>query len=171
MEKFQFKLEQVAVSVDHKRREEAFRLLADLGMNEWSHDLVVATGSVGDDPDRTNVGQLAFNYQAGEIAAKATELEVLHYQAGDNFVDRAKDESNSDAIVTHFGMHVTSVQLGQVRQIMQRHSIRTSQEVDTVSHTNPVIRDSRRYKYVIFATRSLLGVDLKFIVRKELPAS
>jgi hypothetical protein len=38
--------------------------------------------------------------------------------------------------------------------------------VDTYLHTNPVIKDSRRYTYVIFNTRDILGVDLKFIVRR-----
>lgn len=170
MEKFQFKLEQVAISVAPKFRETAFKLLAELGMTDWAHDLVVAQGSVGADAGQTNVGALAFNYQAGDIG-KPVEFEVLQYQAGENFVDRAKSITDSAAITTHFGMHVDEVQLSIVRRIMSRYSIRTSQEVETVSHTNPVIRDSRRYKYVIFATRDLLGIDLKFIVRKELPTA
>jgi hypothetical protein len=35
------------------------------------------------------------------------------------------------------------------------------------SHTNPVISGKRWYNYVIFDTKEILGVDLKFIVRKE----
>jgi hypothetical protein len=37
----------------------------------------------------------------------------------------------------------------------------------TISHTNPVIAGKRWYTYVIFDTRSILGIDLKFIVRRE----
>ena len=40
-----------------------------------------------------------------------------------------------------------------------------AQEVFTESHTNPVIAGKRSYNYVIFDTREILGVDLKFIVR------
>lgn len=170
MEKFQFKLEQVAIAVNPRLRDSAFKLLADLGMDQWSHDMVVARGSVDRDEGLTNVGELAFNYQAGDIG-KPTEFEVLHYASGENFVDRAKSHCGAPAIATHFGMHVTELQLSQVRRIMQRYSIHTSQEVETLSHTNPVIRDSRRYKYVIFATRAMLGIDLKFIVRKEVPTA
>jgi hypothetical protein len=42
-----------------------------------------------------------------------------------------------------------------------------AQEVLTQSHTNPVISGKRWYNYVIFDTKDILGVDLKFIVRKE----
>ena len=40
-----------------------------------------------------------------------------------------------------------------------------AQEVMTESHTNPVIAGKRTYNYVIFDTKEILGVDVKFIVR------
>ena len=43
--------------------------------------------------------------------------------------------------------------------------IKVAQEVFTKSHTNPVIAGKRKYNYVIFDTKEILGVDLKFIVR------
>ena len=43
--------------------------------------------------------------------------------------------------------------------------IEVAQEVFTDSHTNPVIAGKRSYNYVIFDTKNILGVDLKFIVR------
>lgn len=164
---FQFKIEQVALSVDPSRRKQAVALLVELGMKDWVSDTVVARGTVGDLKEEvTNVGELSFNYDAATEGK--LELELLHYSAGDNFVDRAKREHDTKAITTHLGMHVTASHLGTVEGIMKRHGIGLSQQVETVSHTNKHIRDSRRYKYAIFATRSLIGVDLKFIVRKEL---
>lgn len=160
---FKFKAEQIALSVDPARRHIALSLLHALGMNEWHEDHVVAEGSVHDEEGLTNTAHLAFNYQA--TSAKPLELELLQYTEGRNFVDISKDHAGVNAIATHIGMHVTEEQLEEVREIFNRHGINTSQEVQTQSHTNPAIKDSRRYKYVIFFTRPLLGIDLKFIVR------
>ena len=38
-------------------------------------------------------------------------------------------------------------------------------DIFSESHTNPVIAGKRSYNYVIFDTKDILGVDLKFIVR------
>lgn len=166
---FKFKIEQIALSVDGRRVQQAMALLHDLGMTDWTGDTVHAEGSVGRDLGQSNVGELAFNYQAGDIS-KPLELELLSYTEGDNFVARAKKLHDAWGLVTHIGMHVTAEQLLTVRDIMCRHSIPTSQEVQTKDHTNPAIKDSRRYSYTIFATRDLLGTDLKFIVRLPYPA-
>lgn len=166
MQKFQFQIEQIALSIDQSRKNAAMALLADLGMTEWHKDTVVAAGSVGLSPGQTNTAELAFNYQVGG-KEKLLELELLNYTEGDNFVRRALAGTEASSIVTHIGMHVTAEQLEEVWRIMQGHGISTSQVVRTQSHTNPVIKDSRRYTYAIFATRDLIGVDLKFIVRKD----
>ena len=161
----QFKIEQVALSVNPGKRALALALLEDLGMTDWAIDNVTAVGSVDDDEGLTTKGLLAFNYQAGDIGGKAVELELLHYTDGDNFVDRAKAEYVTSAIATHIGMHCTEQELEEARAIFAKYGITTSQEVRTIAHTNPAIKDSRRYQYSIFATRSLIGIDLKFIVR------
>ena len=161
---FKFKFEQIALSIDPSRRQRALNLLADLGITEWHEDEVVATGTVGEPEIRQNTAHLAFNYQA--TSDKPLELELLEYTQGVNFVSEAKVKHGAQAIATHIGMHVTEEQLeNEVRPIFERFMIGTSQEVKTDSHTNPAIKDSRRYQYTIFATRDLLGIDLKFIVR------
>lgn len=161
---FKFKFEQIALSVDPLRRAVALALLDELGITDWHEDHVNATGTVGGESVHKNTAHLAFNYQA--TSEKPLELELLQYTNGFNFVDDAKDMHRADAIATHIGMHVTAEQLeNEVRPIFERFMIKTSQEVKTDSHTNPAIKDSRRYQYTIFATRDLLGIDLKFIVR------
>lgn len=160
---FKFKFEQIALSIDPSRRQFALNLLSDLGLTEWHEDHVAAFGSVGNDFG-DNVAHLAFNYQA--TSAKPLEVELLEYTEGNNFVDQVKRDQRTNAIATHIGMHVTEEQLeNEVRPIFDHFLIGTSQEVKTSSHTNPAIKDSRRYQYTIFATRDLLGIDLKFIVR------
>lgn len=165
----QFKIEQIALYPENSVRARNF--LAKLGMSEWFHDDVVARGSVHTERDCENEAHLAFNYQAGNgtdaDAVKPLELEVLTYTDGENWMDVAMDcgEVGKFGAVSHLGMHVTEEQLVEFDQVMRDEGISVAQRVVTKSHTNPAIKDSRRYKYVIYDTRFLIGVDLKFIVR------
>ena len=69
--------------------------------------------------------------------------------------------------VSHLGMHVTSGELEGWRHFFAERGIVVAQEVKTHEHTNPVIAGKRFYTYVIFNTRPILGVDVKFIVRRD----
>lgn len=150
-----FKIEQVAIAP--KDPERAIDLLKKLGMDQWHHDTVVAAGQVFGYPGR-NTAELAFNYQGIE----GKELEVLNYVQGQNWIDtRGKN------IVSHLGMHCSEKELTEYRQFFASEGIQVAQEVNTESHTNPVIAGKRQYNYVIFDTKHILGVDLKFIVRKD----
>ena len=62
-------------------------------------------------------------------------------------------------------MRVTAAELAEWRKFFKEEGIQVAQEVVTDSHTNPNIAGQRRYNYVIFDTREIIGVDLKFIVR------
>jgi hypothetical protein len=110
-----------------------------------------------------NKALLQFNYQAGNgsdaEAGKPLELEVLHYTEGRNWMQEAPNT------VSHLGMHCSAEELATFRAYFESKGIDVAQEVITQSHTNPHIANSRRYNYVIFDTRAILGVDLKFIVR------
>jgi hypothetical protein len=165
MTKLHFRVEQIALAPI--RCKVAQEILSDLGLNEWIVDKVAATGTVMGEPC-SNEATLRFNYQAGngsdEAAGKPLELEILEYTRGNNWIDE-NFISNS---VSHLGMHVTEEQLDEFRMYFFSKNIGIAQEVDTTSHTNEAIKDSRRYKYVIFDTRDLIGVDLKFIVRKDI---
>ena len=165
----QFKIEQVALFTDCSVTARNF--LAEIGLSDWHHDTVVARGSVFTEKDCENTAHLAFNYQAGNGsdagAGKPLELEILDYTEGENWMT-CSQEANETGVygaVSHLGMHVTEEELTQFDLVMQKWEIKIAQRVVTQSHTNPVIKDSRRYKYVIYDTRYLIGVDLKFIVR------
>jgi hypothetical protein len=163
-----FQIEQIAL-FPGLGTNKAFLLLKDLGLDDWVYDTVTAAGQVFGS-DGKNEADLAFNYQSG--SDKPLELEVLHYSKGHNWMDEsiAKGTVSGVGAVSHLGMHVTREQLDEFAAVMQKHGIRIAQEVFTNGHTNPAIKDSRRYNYVIYDTRKILGVDLKFIVRLPYPA-
>jgi hypothetical protein len=154
-----FTIEQLAICVPNP--EAARALLAEMGAVTWTEDTVTAEGAVFG-RYANNVANLSFNYQLG--SEKTLEFEVLDYVRGDNWMN-----SRHKAAVSHLGMHCSEDALTDWRKFFARRGIGVAQEVCTQSHTNPTIRDSRRYTYVIFDTRHILGVDLKFIVRRELP--
>lgn len=165
MNKLQFKIEQVALCPADPER--AIALLSKMGLDEWARDHVVAAGHVHGSSN-ANEADLAFNYQATRGIAtdgtaldfvKPLELEVLHYTTGRNWM------ASHVPSVSHLGMHCTEEELAGWREFFAEEGILEAQSVKTLSHTNPVIKDSRRYNYVIFDTRSILGVDVKFIVR------
>ena len=165
----QFKIEQVALCPADPER--AIALLSKMGLSEWARDHVVASGHVRG-CGNSNEADLAFNYQStkeygdpklsmadGMTLTKPLELEVLHYTTGRNWM------SDHGPSVSHLGMHCTEQELLAWRDFFAAEGIQEAQSVRTLSHTNPVIKDSRRYNYVIFDTREILGVDVKFIVR------
>lgn len=152
-----FKIEQVALCpIDP---EAAIKLLSDMGMKEWARDHVVATGKVLHyTRPAHNEADLAFNYTGLE---KARELEILHYTAGTNWMALRPPGAS------HLGMHCTEEELMAWRAFFAERDIGVAQEVLTESHTNPVIAGKRWYKYVIFNTYRILGIDIKLIVRRE----
>ena len=154
-----FFIEQVALCP--RDPEAAIRLLKEIGLDEWVEDHVVANGRVFDQPGK-NEADLAFNYQNTRPEGKPLELEVLHYTRGPNWM------VGRQPAVSHLGMHCTSDELDEFRLKFHALGIGVSQEVFTESHTNPYLLEvKRKYQYVIFDTRRILGVDLKFIVRRE----
>ena len=155
-----FIIEQVALCPTNPAA--AIELLTAMGLGEWARDHVVADGVVFNELGR-NEADLAFNYQA--TSAKPLELEVLHYTSGNNWM-RHPYRVNS---VSHLGMHVTAEELAAWQEFFTARGIGCAQSVDTYSHTNPVISGQRWYRYVIFDTKHILGVDVKFIVRKSSP--
>lgn len=155
-----FKIEQVALAPHDP--EKAIALLARMGAGEWARDHVKASGRVFG-VGGTNEADLAFEY---DILKDAKELEVLHYTDGPNWLEEnAAERVDHDGRVSHLGMHCTERELAQWKFFFQQEGIREAQSVRTFSHTNPVIAGKRTYQYVIFDTRAILGVDIKFIVR------
>ena len=158
MKQLIFSVQQIALAPPDT--EAAIALLKDMGMGNWSQDVVLAHGEVFGKPVGRSVGSLAFNYEG---LAQARELEVLGYIEGANWMERHGPSAS------HIGTHCTDEELEQWRKFFARRKIKVAQELHTESHTNPAIDGKRWYHYVIFDTRPILGVDVKFIVRNNEP--
>ena len=154
-----FFIEQVALCPINPQK--AVALLREIGLTEWVQDHVVAEGRVHGTPGR-NEADLAFNYDATRPEGKPLELEVLHYARGPNWMEQHPNT------VSHLGMHCTAEELDEFRRKFADMGYSVAQEVFTESHTNPFLLETgRKYQYVIFDTRAVLGVDIKLIVRRE----
>ena len=156
-----FKIEQIAICPMFP--DKAKKLLEDMGAGEWAEDHVVAEGEVFGSPSR-NEADLSFNYNLVD----GNEFEVLHYTNGINWMgDREgkNDWPRKVNSVSHLGMHCTAEELVEWRKFFEERDIGVAQEVVTESHSNPVIAGKRTYNYVIFDTKEILSVELKFIVR------
>ena len=149
-----FTIEQVAINPPNPEIAQAF--LAELGAAEWCKDQVRASGNVYGAPTQS-VANLAFNYSI----MPGGEFEVLSYLAGENWLEGGCRSGG----VSHLGMHCSAEELIKWREFFAAKGVPVAQEVVTTSHTNPAIKDDRRYNYVIFDTKAIIGVDLKFIVR------
>jgi hypothetical protein len=124
------------------------------GTTEWHEDVVVAEGEVRGQKG-TNQAGLSFNYQ---LMKGGVEFEVLNYQDGPNWVS-----GYPQPCLSHLGVHVDNLE--EVRERLVANGYEIVQEVVTQSHTNPAIKDNRRYHYVIFGTAQDMGFDLKLIQR------
>lgn len=149
-----FFIEQVALCPTNPQA--AKKLLTEMGAVTWHEDHVEAEGHVFGCYSCPEAN-LSFNYEI--LGAK--ELEILHYETSDNWI-AAGNRANT---VSHLGMHCSAEELVKWREFFAARDIQVAQEVMTRSHTNPVIAGKREYNYVIFDTKHILGVDVKFIVR------
>ena len=149
-----FQIEQIAIAP--KDPVKAKELLEALGVQEWAEDHVTALGSVYGKKG-LNKANLSFDYSI----LSGHEFEVLDYTEGPNWMEEPSRVNS----VSHLGMHTTATELLTWRKFFFDRGIKVAQEVFTLTHSNPVISGKRWYNYVIFDTKEILGVDLKFIVR------
>jgi hypothetical protein len=167
------RVDQVALHIADNVRPHALALLADLGLTEWVTDIARAEGTVGEE-SATNAAELSFNYDFFRNDGKPVEFELLRPVEGPCWLShtdvtgQALDSPFRPASsVSHFGFHVDNdEELAKVDETMRRYGILCAQDVTTTSHTNPGTV-GRRYRYKIYRTRRILGVDLKFIRRLE----
>lgn len=157
-----FFIEQIAIYPRYPV--EALELLKDMGATRWVNDHVKATGEVYGKAG-SNEADLAFNYDMGMNDTKPLEFEVLNYTDGEHWM------GNVPHSVSHLGMHCSAEDLVKWRAFFADRGISVAQEVMTTEHSNPAIAGQRWYNYVIFATRSILGVNIKFIVRLAAPGT
>lgn len=154
-----FKIEQIAIAPPNPAA--AQELLSAMGAVEWVKDHVTASGEVFGVAG-SNQADLAFNY---EMFSPKREFEILHYTDGPNWLEKGLRPHS----VSHLGMHCSAEELLKWREFFAGRGIFVAQEVFTERHTNPAIAGNRWYNYVIFDTKAILGVDLKFIVRLSQP--
>ena len=137
-------------------------LNAILGVDEWHEDLVVAEGQVHPHQrpldKHKNKAELNFNYQLGQF-----EFELIHYKAGRNWLQDINTQE--DNFLSHLGFHIDDPKRFEAVYKELKEHFNIAQEVVTESHTNEAIKDERRYRYVIFNSRNMLGFDLKIIQR------
>jgi hypothetical protein len=152
-----FKIEQLALNPLHPGI--AFGLMDALGLTDWSHDQASAKGPVHGQPatEEGNVASLSFNHETPGL-----ELEIINYRSGDNWLEKHNTHAS---VASHIGMHCSAEELERWRAKFTALGIKVAQEVVTTKHTNPNVPEGRRYKYVIFDTRDIIGLDVKFIVR------
>lgn len=151
-----FVIEQIAICPQDPAA--AIALLTEMGLSEWARDHVCASGQVFGAP-AVSEADLAFNYDA--TSPKPLEFEVLNYTSGANWMQHHGPSTS------HLGMHCSEAELEQWTAFFTSRGIRIAQQVRTHEHTNPTIAGKRFYTYVIFDTRPILGVDTKFIVRRD----
>lgn len=151
-----FIIEQIAIVPPNAAK--AIQLLTEMGLSDWARDHVIAHGAVRGVPG-VNEADLAFNYEAS--SAKPLEFEVLDYTKGANWMEVYEPSAS------HLGMHCSEEELAKWHSFFTSRGISVAQEVRTQSHTNPVIAGKRFYTYVIYHTRPILGIDTKFIVRRD----
>lgn len=155
-----FQIQQIALAINRARETEALALLKAIGIEDWVSDTAHAKGKVLGELAAANEAKLMFNYTA---LGDARELELLQYTRGANWLMHEAQPRAS-----HFGMHVTEEELTQWRALLAvEHKLPLVQEVFTQSHSNPEIAGKRWYHYAIFGARHLIGIDLKFIVRRS----
>jgi len=149
------KIEQIAFAA--KDPQKLIETLTKMGLKDWAHDEVVATGKVFGVPT-TNKAELHFNYDFG------FELEILNYIEGRNWHTK-RNKANDDIFLSHLGLHVEEAEMELIKRVMGIMGIKIAQEVYTDSHTNPVIKGKREYHYVVFDSKDRIGFDLKLIER------
>lgn len=171
------KIDQVAIAT--KDSDKLIETLKQVGLTEWIKDKVVATGSVRGEENQTNEANLAFNYQMG------IEFEVLEYTQGKSWHNELRKLEGDANFLSHIGFHLTDdkeviagggevillsaeEKLQEIKAKMLQLGYKVAQEVLTDSHTNEyLLKQKRKYHYVIFDTREEFGFDVKLIVRRE----
>lgn len=155
MTPFPFKFDQLALVAGSMAQQ---RALTRAGA--WTPDNVTTIGRNAVGKTIENKALLLFNYDLWPC-----EYEVLFYMSGDNWHEQRPDLPYPR--LSHYGVHVKDA--GEIDAAQKRWPV--LQYSLTTAHSNPVIADSRRYKYVIFDTRAELGADLKLIQRLTLEES
>jgi len=180
---FPLVVDQIAFLVKPEFLETAKALCGAMGHKEWAVDFNKATGTVFGQQAKVE-GQLHFSYSFLNIKPdrqeRGLEYEILCYDPANTTPDsegyvydnwhasRARREGELGPIhLSHIGFHLPSEEaLQKIRTIMLDAGFDIAQEVHTVSHSNEfLLKEQRKYHYLIFDSVKELGADFKFISR------
>ena len=147
-------LDQIAFYAPDVYAQEAIKVMLGLDQAEWTEDIVTGEVKVFNEPSAVSKAKLLFNYDHG------IELEILTYLDGPHWHMPSPARPNPmprNSFMSHIGFHVNDEPLPDLRWPI-------AQSMITTHHTNPAIA-GRAYQYVIYDTKKLLGIDLKYIKR------
>lgn len=155
-----FKLDQIAFIARSDEDEMRIKTMLRLDQANWVEDIVIAKGVVhGENGIKENTAKLLFNYDMG------IEIEILRYLEGPNYADLDGRYIKS-CRPAHIGFHLEkgcTIPEGFKDWVFPANII---QQVETQSHTNQFLIDTgRRYRYTIYDTTPLFGMNLKVIER------
>lgn len=88
------------------------------------------------------------------------EFEVLHYSDGDHRY--AQPGFGGEPFLSHFSVYTENLEKesGELADVL---GFGPYYRFTTEGHTNPRVKGKKRFTETIFATRALIGADLKFI--------
>lgn len=151
-------LDQIAFYAPDSIAEANIKKMLGIDEAEWTVDHVSGRCRVFGGDERESTARLQFNYDLG------IEVEILRYLSGPHWhLQRAISKHGPNVFfgsipfVSHIGFHVNDEELPNL-------PFQVAQEMVTVEHSNPAIA-GRSYQYVIYDTKDMLGVDLKYIKR------
>jgi hypothetical protein len=156
---FGFKFHQVAMYTNYMER--AVMEYTALGYKDWIYDKAVLTGYLWSGNkwlEAETQAHMAFNYQIMPM-----ELEFLTYIGG---AHRHLERSQLSAVpfISHMSVHVEDLLV--TKAIMERvHGMTPYHLFVTSNHSNPMVRNKKRFVECIYDTRGKLGYDIKLIQR------
>lgn len=168
------KIDQIAYYSHNDKQTEELKRMLGLENEPWIADTVTGNVSVYDSREKkvvegVSTANLLFNYTRG------IEIEILTYTSGPHWHMRKGLFILKLPFLSHIAAHMEE---GEKAPHSEEHLVQT---MDTTSHTNEKIRDSRRYHYEIYSTTPLevagpgrlpaVFTDFKYIWRKNLANS
>lgn len=158
-----FYIDQLSLAPNNPAAAKALLSEMDAQTTQWHHDLVRAHGHVHGF-DATQLAEHSFHYgfshDKRDPGHWPLEVEVVQRVEGSDWLG-----ANTPTVAS-IGMRCSDEELTAWRLFFERRRIPVAQEFVTATHTNPALaKKGRRYRHVVFNTRAILGVDVKFTVR------
>lgn len=127
--------------------------------HDFAHDTATLRGtsqkSTGEWTESVTKAHMFFNYTIMPM-----EFEVLHYSDGDHRY--AQPGFGGEPFLSHFSVYTENLER-EAGELADALGFGPYYRFTTEGHTNPRVKGKKRFTETIFATRALIGADLKFI--------